>query len=198
MSLNADALQFLVDKGFTAQDIVEFVRRTERRADPTAAERMRKYRADKKAKSVTRNVTHEPPKVYIQTPGSPLSSDEDIPCSPEIKPDQTDEAVQSWNQMASEVGLSPIRKLSSARKAALRRRLAEHGLDGWRLGIGKIRESSFCCGENDRGWRADFDFLASESGFLKVVEGKYDRAPTVRPPPNQSDFSKLVGNYEQA
>jgi hypothetical protein len=48
-------------------------------------------------------------------------------------------------------------------------------VEGWREAIDKIASSPFCCGENDRGWRADVSwFLDNSDNYVKVLEGKYD------------------------
>ena len=44
--------------------------------------------------------------------------------------------------------------------------------------------SPFLTGQNERGWRADFDFLMNENKALALLEGKYDghaQAPASRP-----------------
>lgn len=45
---------------------------------------------------------------------------------------------------------------------------------GWIETVQKIAASNFCCGKNDRGWKASFDWLLQPDTWLKVVEGKYD------------------------
>ncbi len=46
----------------------------------------------------------------------------------------------------------------------------------------KAQSSSFCTGQNDRGWKADFDWLLNESNLVKVLEGKYDDPAAAKPP----------------
>lgn len=70
MSLSADALQFLLDKGLTLADAVEFARLTEKKADPTAAERQRRCRENKKANVSHRDVTRDPPIDNNHTPSN--------------------------------------------------------------------------------------------------------------------------------
>ena len=70
-------------------------------------------------------------------------------------------------------------KLSSAspRYRFARQRLVEQpDLDYWRTVIERIARSSFCRGENQRGWRADFAFLVRAETHVKALEGKYDDA----------------------
>ena len=46
----------------------------------------------------------------------------------------------------------------------------------------KSQASSFCTGQNDRHWKADFDWLLNESNLVKVLEGKYDNPAAAKPP----------------
>lgn len=46
----------------------------------------------------------------------------------------------------------------------------------------KAQSSSFCAGQNDRHWKADFDWLLNESNLVKVLEGKYDNPAAAKPP----------------
>lgn len=46
----------------------------------------------------------------------------------------------------------------------------------------KAQASSFCAGQNDRHWKADFDWLLNESNLVKVLEGKYDNPAAAKPP----------------
>lgn len=54
MSLNADALQFLADKGLSFAEVIEFARLAERRRDATNSERQARHREKRKAGKVTR------------------------------------------------------------------------------------------------------------------------------------------------
>jgi hypothetical protein len=40
--------------------------------------------------------------------------------------------------------------------------------------IERIKKSPFCSGQNDRGWKANFDFLIRPNTRFKVLEGTYD------------------------
>jgi hypothetical protein len=55
VSLNAATIEFLLAKGLTGADLLEVARRSEARRDPTAGERMARYRARKDTRNVTRN-----------------------------------------------------------------------------------------------------------------------------------------------
>lgn len=73
LSLNAATIEFLLEKGLTGDDLLEVARRSEVRSDPTAAQRMARYREKKAAENgATRNVTRSrvksAPKDNTQTP----------------------------------------------------------------------------------------------------------------------------------
>lgn len=78
-----------------------------------------------------------------------------------------------WNEMAERTGLPKVRALNAERKRHLKARIAEHGEGALLEAIAIVERSDFCRGQNDRGWRADFDFILSPSKLLRVLEGKY-------------------------
>jgi hypothetical protein len=81
--------------------------------------------------------------------------------------------LQRWNAEAERLGLSKILTLSDKRLKAVTARLAEKEFD-LELCFKRIEESSFVRGENDRGWKIDFDWLfGSTTNHLKLLEGKY-------------------------
>lgn len=51
----------------------------------------------------------------------------------------------------------------------------------------KAQASSFCTGQNDRHWKADFDWLLNESNLVKVLEGKYDNPAAAKPPRKKAE-----------
>jgi hypothetical protein len=57
----------------------------------------------------------------------------------------------------------------------------ETGLAYWERFFAKVAETPFLTGDNQRGWRADFDYLMSERGFLAVIENKFQLAERDRP-----------------
>ena len=83
-------------------------------------------------------------------------------------------AVDAWNEFADGHDLSRIVRLTDARRKKLQARLKDvDGLQGWKSALGKAAESPGLLGSNGRGWKVDFDFMVSESGLVKVIEGKY-------------------------
>ena len=89
--------------------------------------------------------------------------------------DEIAHAVSAYNAAAEASGWPTVRILSKARRSALAARLREAGgLDGWEAALSKAQASPHCCGENGRGWTANFDFLTRQSSFAKLMEGNYD------------------------
>lgn len=83
------------------------------------------------------------------------------------------EAISFWNANAAEACWRKVVKLSASRKKSLIARLKDHGIGGWRAAIVRARASPFL-GRDPPHW-FNFDFLLSETSFLKVIEGNYDR-----------------------
>lgn len=66
-------------------------------------------------------------------------------------------------------------ELTDKRKRQALQRIRERpNLEDWRQIIRRIAASRFCRGENDRGWRASFDWMLQPDTPAKVLEGKYD------------------------
>lgn len=84
-------------------------------------------------------------------------------------------AVDAYNQVAELRGLSKVIRITNGRRTKLRQRLIECGsLDEWYEACRKLQQAAFLRGENDRGWRADFDFMLQEKSFNRLREGFYD------------------------
>ena len=102
------------------------------------------------------------------------------------KGETVSQAVAIWNEAAARSELPRCVGLSDKREKAIGARLAEHGLDGWRKAVDAVEHSAFCRGS--KGWRATVDYVASPSGFLKLIEGGYERdtaPPVVAQPVDQ-------------
>lgn len=94
-----------------------------------------------------------------------------------------------WN--AHCFGLGGIAKLTSKRpsrrnrKAAITRavnvlidltdnKTKEAALNALESVFVRVENSSFLCGQNEREWKASFDWVMRESNLIKIVEGNYD------------------------
>ncbi len=82
------------------------------------------------------------------------------------------EIFDEWNRTAT---LPKCLLVSDKRKRALVVRCHESFfLANWKAAIAKVAASRFCLGENDRGWRASFDWFITPDVVAKIMEGKYD------------------------
>lgn len=97
-----------------------------------------------------------------------VSSNDDTP--PKVKPIHV---VEAWNDLAERKGLPKVVKLTDARKKRLAAAIRSNSIDEFITAIAAIERSPFLCGENDRSWRADFDFLLQPKSFTKLIEGSY-------------------------
>jgi uncharacterized protein YdaU (DUF1376 family) len=82
--------------------------------------------------------------------------------------------VTAWKAMAKANGLPTIvGPVSERRKAAMRARISEFGEAGVLDAIAKIPDHPFLVGQNDRGWKADFDFMCRPDSIGNILGGKY-------------------------
>lgn len=82
-----------------------------------------------------------------------------------------------WNEVAAGTALPSVREFSSTRQKKCSARLKERPLGEWSAIFRRIADTPFLCGQNDRSWKADFDWIIGNDGnAAKVIEGKYDRA----------------------
>lgn len=172
MNLSAAALRLMAEKGLTLEDVAEIVAANESR-DPTNAERQARHRAKKKAESngvTVTPVTGFPNDRDILTlPDSPSVISSEITPPIELTEDQV---LEAWNVMAGEAGL-PKAKMTPERRKKLKPFIRRHSVDDITEAIWAIPRSPFLRGENDRGWRPNFDFLLQPSSFTKIIEGTY-------------------------
>jgi hypothetical protein len=80
------------------------------------------------------------------------------------------ELVDTYNA----TGLPKMDKLTDARRKHLNARIKEWSHEQVMEVFALAKQSPFLMGSNDRGWKADFDWLTNPSNFVKVIEGKYD------------------------
>jgi DNA-binding transcriptional ArsR family regulator len=115
-------------------------------------------------------------------------------------PDPSPDMIRIWSEVCGD--LLPVpRKADSARVKALKARFADtfhRDLEEWRAYCGQIRGTPFCCGENDRGWRADLDWALKPATINKVLEGKYQHVKRHHNSDSQSAHDNLLAGFGQA
>ena len=137
-----------------------------------SADRVKKHREKRNGEcNVSCNVTETPPDTETdtdtETDKKDMSSDDDRVSVKDI--------VEAWNELAEAKGLAKVVRVTDTRRKQIQARIKEYEPDDWSKALTAIYKSKFLCGENDRGWKADFDFLLQPKSFVKLVEGAYDR-----------------------
>ncbi|WP_454969180.1 hypothetical protein [Eubacterium sp.] len=81
-----------------------------------------------------------------------------------------------WNDYVQGTLIKPIIKLTphTKRYESLNARCNEYGYDKVIEAIGKIKNSDFLQGKNNKGWVITFDWFVLPNNFPKVLEGNYD------------------------
>jgi hypothetical protein len=102
-------------------------------------------------------------------------------------PAAADALQEAWNRL-TKPPIARCRDLTTKRRRQGKSRLTERPLTEWEVVFSRIQASTFCCGSNDRGWVASFDWVVgSPDVAVKVLEGKYDdRKP--QPTPSQAGW----------
>jgi hypothetical protein len=84
--------------------------------------------------------------------------------------------VTEWNVCA------PVRcsRLTPSRRKILAARLKDAWWrEKWRDGLARVPTARFLWGENDRKWKADFDWFIKPDSLARILEGKYDHAAAI-------------------
>jgi len=70
--------------------------------------------------------------------------------------------------------LSKVAKISDSRKKHINGRFKDYGVDVIIDVLKKAGNSKFLNGDNNRRWKADFDWILNPNNFIKILEGKYE------------------------
>lgn len=82
--------------------------------------------------------------------------------------------LEGWNDLAEQCGLPKAGKMTGGRLRQAKTRLREYpDLAAWQRAFRHIHDTPFLRGENERGWRADIDFLLQAKSFTKLTEEAY-------------------------
>lgn len=127
------------------------------------------------------------PSLKTQEPDTRIQSSKDADAS-FVVGDDVRTAFDAWNALANRLALPTAKDLTPARRKVIKARLADAGLAGWREALAAVEASPHCRGENDRGWRADIDFVATASKFQKLREGSYGPVPQSESAPPAPTF----------
>lgn len=102
-----------------------------------------------------------------------IESVSDAP-TPAAEPPSID--YEQFKNLYNEIctNLPQVKMLSEKRKKAIRAFHKQLTVDDFKTVCGKANKSDFMTGKNDRGWKADFDFLLRVDKAINILEGKYD------------------------
>lgn len=70
--------------------------------------------------------------------------------------------------------LSSVLKVTDKRKKAIASFLKQMTFEDFENACIKANNNDFLTGKNDRGWKADFDFIIKPDNAAKIIEGRYD------------------------
>jgi hypothetical protein len=83
-----------------------------------------------------------------------------------------------WNVSVEGTPLSKAREFTNGREQKCRARLKDRDLNEWETVFSLCAANPFLCGQNDRFWKADFDWIIKNNeGAAKILEGKYSSLP---------------------
>lgn len=100
-------------------------------------------------------------------------------------PTPYEEIKDLYNSICKTI-LSEVKFLSDNRKTAIKTAWTKikgdraHKIETITTLFTKASKSKFLTGSNDRGWRADFDWLIKEKNMFKVLEGSYDNRKSTK------------------
>jgi len=84
------------------------------------------------------------------------------------------EVVSFYNDLSCK--FPKCKKVSATRRAQINARLDEYGFDNVVETIRTASMSTFLNGGNDRGWKADLEWITKDANYTKITEGKYRNA----------------------
>lgn len=117
-------------------------------------------------------------------PSTPRQGEDDMPKGSNngTPPCPIQEILNAYHEILPE--LPAVKVLTDKRKTWLQTRWREEkkrqSVEWWRKYWQHVRKQPHLMGQNDRGWKADFEWLVNSTNFAKVYEGKY--LPKVKQP----------------
>lgn len=131
----------------------------------------------------------------------PSGEEEVTPPPPKggVSPMDALRAFEAYNATALRCGLPQAAKLTPDRQRKIIARLRDYGPDGWDRALANIERSSFLTGTNDRGWRANLEFLLQAASFAKVHDGSFGNGRHTAPAPAKAPapkFDPLAPEYQ--
>ena len=101
------------------------------------------------------------------------------------------EIVDIYNSTCT--NLPKIQKITEKRNKSINNFLKEFSLEQFKQICNIANSSDFLTGNNDRGWKADFDFFMRVDKSTAVLEGKYNtNLPKIEQPKQETEAEKIA------
>ena len=110
--------------------------------------------------------------------------------------DKHSEVINIYNTYC--VNLPQIQKLTDKRKTAINKLLKEFNVEQFKEICINANVSDFLTGNNDRGWKADFDFIIRPDKAVKILEGQYNNKKRTKMSVFQEMWNEEVSKNDQA
>lgn len=87
-------------------------------------------------------------------------------------PAEIETFISLYNEMCT--SLPKVHTVTDKRKKAIQNIIKKFSFEDIRNVFKTTQESDFLTGNNDRGWKANIDFILREDKFVSILEGKYN------------------------
>lgn len=128
---------------------------------------------NKKGKNIITTGDNNIPQEKETSPDGEAKKDE-LSLSPSSEERIDFDGLQAYFNRLFSGRLSSVRSLTETRRRAVKARVAQYGKEAVMTVFRLVSESPFLLGANDRGWRADFDWIFKQQNFTKILEGTYN------------------------
>jgi predicted phage replisome organizer len=98
----------------------------------------------------------------------------------------SDEVISKYNTICT--NLSKVLKKTPKREKAIKSFLKEMTVEEFENACKMANETDFLVGKNEKGWRADFDFIIKQDNAIKILEGKYSKGNSLKPHDNKNEY----------
>ena len=136
-----------------------------------SAERVRKFRERQKQNEIKML----PCNTNVTNCNTEIEKEKEIEIELDIEKDKKinkyNDVVEIYNTYCT--NLAQVQKLTEKRKIAINKLLKEINLEQFKEICAIANKSDFLTGNNDRNWKADFDFIIRPDKAVSILEGKY-------------------------
>lgn len=106
---------------------------------------------------------------------------------------QIEQVINSYHEICT--SLTKVRSVTDDRKRAIKKLCTKMSIEEIKEAFTKAQNTPFLKGENNRGWKANIDFMLKHSHLVKILEGFYDstskgKGNTYAPSYNIDEFEK--------